>query len=160
MRHQATPDRVCSLTAFVLLLRELLPTDVVPEYLLRLLHCKSEVVLRMSNKEWKATNGLNHKHKAIRESQSSTAQSSTAQSSPASTICETNSSGQAHTHPTAGDAKQEMVTVPFAELKAAGSLVVEAMRKHGFFVITDLPEDKKRAYQALMKEFREFCSQR
>jgi hypothetical protein len=66
MRHQAQPDRVCSLTAFVLLLRELLPTDTVPQHLLGLLHRKSEIVLRQSNKEWKATSGLNHKHKALK----------------------------------------------------------------------------------------------
>ena len=73
MRHQAQPDRVCSLTAFVLLLRELLPTDTVPQYLLGLLHRKSEIVLRQSNKEWKATSGLNHRHKALKGASDMTA---------------------------------------------------------------------------------------
>jgi len=53
MRDQVEPDRVCSLTALVYLLRDLKVSDEVPAHLLLLLRMKSEVVLECSDKEWK-----------------------------------------------------------------------------------------------------------
>ncbi|EKX50100.1 hypothetical protein GUITHDRAFT_135295 [Guillardia theta CCMP2712] len=50
MRSQATPDRVCSLSAYVLLLQEMRVASEVCQYLLQLLHKKSEIVLSNSNK--------------------------------------------------------------------------------------------------------------
>lgn len=60
MRSQATPDRVCSLSAYVLLLKELNTPPEVCDYLFHLLHIKSEIVLTNSGKEWKQTDGLHH----------------------------------------------------------------------------------------------------
>ena len=60
MRSQATPDRVCSLSAYVLLLKELNTPPQVCDYLFRLLHIKSEIVMGNSGKEWKQTDGLHH----------------------------------------------------------------------------------------------------
>lgn len=57
MRSQATPDRVCSLSAYVLLLKELNTPACVCDYLFQLLHKKSEIVLGASGKEWKQTDG-------------------------------------------------------------------------------------------------------
>ena len=58
MRSQATPDRVCSLSAYVLLLKELNTPPPVCDYLFHLLHQKSEIVLGNCGKEWKQTDGL------------------------------------------------------------------------------------------------------
>ena len=58
MRSQDTPDRVCSLSAYVLLLKELNTPPQVCEYLFHLLHQKSEIVMGNSGKEWKQTDGL------------------------------------------------------------------------------------------------------
>lgn len=55
MRSQATPDRVCSLSAYVLLLQELNVHPQVVEHLFRLLHKKSDIVLNTSGKAWKQT---------------------------------------------------------------------------------------------------------
>ena len=57
MRSQATPDRVCSLSAYVLLLKELNTPPAVCDYLFQLLHRKSEIVLSTSGKQWKQTDG-------------------------------------------------------------------------------------------------------
>jgi len=57
MRSQATPDRVCSLSAYVLLLKELNTPPFVCDYLFQLLHTKSEIVLGNAGKEWKQTDG-------------------------------------------------------------------------------------------------------
>ena len=57
MRSQATPDRVCSLSAYVLLLKELNTPLAVCDYLFQLLHRKSEIVLSTSGKQWKQTDG-------------------------------------------------------------------------------------------------------
>jgi DTW domain-containing protein YfiP len=55
MRSQATPDRVCSLSAYVLLLQELQTPPHVCDYLFHLLHKKSDIVLNTSGKAWKQT---------------------------------------------------------------------------------------------------------
>lgn len=55
MRSQATPDRVCSLSAYVLLLQELQTPPQVCDYLFHLLHKKSDIVLNTSGKAWKQT---------------------------------------------------------------------------------------------------------
>ena len=54
LRSQPEPGRLCTLSALALLTRELSEDSRVEQYLLGLLHLKSEAFLARHRKEWKA----------------------------------------------------------------------------------------------------------